>query len=188
MLSNTQTTIRLDANSRMLGRPLTESTSIRLIAVAVAAASLMICVVRSLDGKLWLDELYTGYLLAAPSLPHLWQAIVWGIDGNPPLYLTAAWLVVHATAQIFSWVAVLRWLNVVLAIAALAALFRASRRFVSADTSLMAILLFVALNHDVPYLVLELRAYAAYFFLAAVSILLHLRLMEKGRGRSMLSS
>jgi hypothetical protein len=165
----------------MLSRPFTENASARLIAAAIAGGSLIICVVRSFGGKLWLDELYTGYLLAAPSLPRLWQAIVCGIDGNPPLYLSAAWLVVHALPQISAWVEIVRWFNVVLAVAALAVLFRASRRYVSPDTGLMAVLLFAALNHDVPYLVLELRAYAAYFFLAAVSILLQLRLMEKGR-------
>jgi hypothetical protein len=166
---------------RSLGRPFSEWALVRLIAIFIAVGSLMVCVVRSFGGKLWLDELYTIYLLRAPSLPHLWQAVVWGIDGNPPLYLTASWLAVHASPQVFSWIEILRWSNAILAVAALAILFRVSRRFVSAGTGLMAVLLFAALNRDVLFLVLELRAYAAYLFFAAVSILLQQRLLEKGR-------
>ena len=73
---------------------------------------------RSLSGPLWLDELLTLTLVRAGSLPKLWSGIIAGIDGNPPLYLTFAWLIIHAVPQALSPVAVLKLTNVIVTMAA----------------------------------------------------------------------
>ena len=59
-------------------------------AAAFAAAAAFVGL-RAEAHKLWLDDLYTVYLVGG-SLPDLLRAIVQGIDGNPPLYMLLAWL------------------------------------------------------------------------------------------------
>src|SRR5258708_37848374 len=84
--------------------------------------------------------------MAAANLPDLWAAITSGIDANPPLYMTVAWLVVHALPRSVSWVEALTWLNVAFTVAALAVLFGIGRRPVSSPASWMAVFLFAAVN------------------------------------------
>lgn len=153
--------------------------ALRIISIAVVVLAVVIFVDRSFDAKLWLDELFTISLMKAASLPDLWAAIVSGIDGNPPLYMTAAWLILHALPRSISWIATLTWLNVAFVAAALAILFRISRRLVSAPASWMAVFLFAAFNDGITYLVLELRTYALYFLMMATCVLFQQRLLER---------
>src|SRR4029453_3518082 len=37
-------------------------------------------------GRIWHDELYTGYLVHVPTARHLWDALASGGDLMPPLY------------------------------------------------------------------------------------------------------
>ena len=100
--------------------------------VAIAAVLIVVAVFasRAIPARLWLDELYTVTLLKADSLPKLWEGIVLGIDGNPPLYLTLAWLIAQAVPA-WATVAVLKFVNLVLTAAALLALYRLARRAAS---------------------------------------------------------
>ena len=63
-------------------------------------------------------------LVQADSLPRLWSGIIGGIDGNPPLYLTMSWLIVHAMPRAISSVAALELTNFALTMAATFALYR----------------------------------------------------------------
>lgn len=148
----------------------------------LACAATAVLVFRSLQGHLWLDELLTLTLVQAASLPKLWTGIVTGIDGNPPLYLTLAWLLVHVTPASLSPVAVLKSANVLATMAAMAVLWRVSLRISSPLAAWIGGFLFLALNDNLTYVAFELRTYALYFLLAALAMLLQQRLIERGRG------
>jgi len=134
----------------------------------IAGCAIAIFVSRSLAGPLWMDELLTMKLVQADSLPRLWSGIISGIDGNPPLYLTMAWLIVHAIPQAMSAAAVLKLTNVALTAAAIFAFYRASRRVASATACWVGVFLFATLNDNVTFVALELRTYALYFLMAAL--------------------
>lgn len=149
----------------------------------VACCAIAIFAFRAQAETLWLDELLTMTLLQARSLPSLWSGIVAGIDGNPPLYLTTAWLVVHAMPQAMSSVAVLKLANVALTVAATFALYRASRRVASVTACWIAMFLFAAQNDNVIHVALELRTYALYFLMAALALLFQQRVIERRQTR-----
>lgn len=130
--------------------------------------------------KLWLDDLYTLNLIQAHDLPHLWQAIALGIDGNPPAYLTFAWLLTHLLPQLPAEVS-LRLANVALVAGALWALVAATRRFTSRLTACVALIIFVTCSVTTRSSALELRCYALYLCADAVSLLLLLRFLEQRR-------
>ena len=156
----------------------------RLLKVAcalIACCTIAIFAFRSLTEILWMDELLTMTLVQAGSLPKLWSGIVAGIDGNPPLYLTAAWLIVHTMPQAIPSVAVLKLTNVALTVAATFALYRMSRRVASAAACWIGVFLFATLNDNVIYIALELRTYALYFLMAALAMLFQQRLIERRR-------
>jgi len=154
-----------------------------------AACALIVCGViailalRSAAEALWLDELLTMALVQARSLPSLWTGIVAGIDGNPPLYLTVAWSIVHALPQAVSSVTALKLTNVALTMAATVALYRAGRRVASAPACWAGLFLFGALNDNLLYVALELRTYALFLLMAALALLLQQRLIERQKPR-----
>jgi hypothetical protein len=155
--------------------------SIRIFSASVVLLAAVIFVSRSFDAKRWLDDLFTVNLMAAASLPDLWAAIMSGIDANPPLYMTVAWLVVHALPRSVSWIEALTWLNVAFIVAALAVLFSIGRRLVSSSASWMAVFLFAAVNDGAIYLSLQLRTYALFFLITTACVLVQQRLMENHR-------
>jgi len=149
----------------------------------IAGCAIAAFVFRSLAGPLWMDELLTMSLLQADSLPKLWSGIISGIDGNPPLYLTVAWLIVHAIPQAISAAAVLKLVNVALTAAAIFALYRAGQRVASATACLIGVFLLATLNDNVTYVALELRTYALYFLMAALALLFQQRMIERRQTR-----
>jgi hypothetical protein len=158
--------------------------SIRLLKPAcalVACGTAAYFAWRSLGENLWLDELLTLTLVQADSLPRLWAGIASGIDGNPPLYLTLGWLLIHAMPAL-SPVTALRIANVVMTAAAIVILYRVSLRIASRAAAWMGTFLFLALNSNVIVVALELRTYALYLLLASLAVLLQQRLIERRRG------
>lgn len=149
----------------------------------IAGCAIAIFVSRSLAGPLWMDELLTMKLVQADSLPRLWSGIISGIDGNPPLYLTMAWLIVHAIPQAMSAAAVLKLASVALTAAAIFALYRVGRRVASATACWIGVFLFATLNNNVTFVALELRTYALYFLMAALAVLFQQRLIERRQTR-----
>lgn len=145
----------------------------------IAGCAIAFFVLRSLAGPLWMDELLTMQLVQADSLPRLWSGIISGIDGNPPLYLTMAWLIVHAIPQAMSAAAVLRLTSVALTAVAILALYREGRRVASAAACWIGVILMVTLNNNVAFVALELRTYALYFLMAALAVLFQQRLIER---------
>jgi hypothetical protein len=113
-------------------------------------------------------------------LPKLWAGIVLGIDGNPPLYLTVAWLIIQPLPGLVSAVAVLKLVNLAFAGAAVIALCRVARRTVSSGACWIGAVLFVTLNDGFIYAASELRTYAIYMLMAAAAMLFQLRLIERG--------
>ena len=151
------------------------------VCIVLACTATAIFALRSLQGDLWLDELLSLTLLQATSLPKLWAGITSGIDGNPPLYLTLAWLLTHVTPPVVSSVAVLKAANVIAAMAAVAVLYRAGLRVASATACWIGAFVFAALNENLVYVAFELRTYALYFLLATLSVLFLQRLIAQGR-------
>src|SRR6185437_9869362 len=84
----------------------------------MAMAMLAVCALavvgyQSLNDPLRSDELFTTNLVNAATLLKLWKGIARGLDGNPPLYMTAAWLIVAPLPKLVSSVATLKILNLV---------------------------------------------------------------------------
>jgi hypothetical protein len=147
--------------------------------VLMVACALAVIGYRSLNDALWSDELLTTNLLGAESLPRLWAGIALGIDGNPPFYLTAAWLIVHWLPKLVSSVVVLKLINLALAAAGVAVLGQLARRVASALACRIGALLFVTLSNAFIYIASELRTYALYFLVASLATLCQQRLIER---------
>ena len=165
---------------------MTDTDLMRRRSLKAACALLIGCAVamfaiRALNDRLWSDELLTTTLLGARDLPKLWAGIVMGIDGNPPFYLTAAWLTTVALPQAMSLVVSLKLVNLVLTGVALIALCRVGRRVISSEACWIGALLFVTLNDNVVRIAFELRTYALYFLMASLAVLLQQRLIERQR-------
>lgn len=149
------------------------------VCVLLVACALAVIGYRSLNDALWSDELLTTNLLDAESLPKLWAGIVLGIDGNPPLYLTTAWLIVQSLPNLVSSVAVLKLVNLAMAAAGVAVLGQLARRVASTLACWIGALLFVTLSNAFIYIASELRTYALYFLIAAVATLCQQRLIQR---------
>ncbi len=152
---------------------------LKIACVLVACCAVAVFAARSLGRPLWMDELLTLTLVQATNLPKLWAGIVAGIDGNPPLYLTVAWLIDHAIPRALSPAAVLKLTNVAMAVAATVILYRISRRVASMLACWIGVFLFAALNDNLIYIALELRGYALYFLMAALAMLFQQRSIER---------
>ena len=155
--------------------------SLKPVCMLIVGAGLAIFTVHALSRQLWADELLTMALVQAQSLPRLWTGIVSGIDGNPPLYLTLAWLISHAAPAALPTVAVLKTANLVITIAAMVILYRISLRVVSATAAWIGMFLLLALSNNISIVAFELRTYALYLLLAATAIWLQQRLIERCR-------
>jgi hypothetical protein len=170
-----------ESNADQVTRRSLKAACALLIGCAVAMFAF-----RALNDRLWSDELLTTTLLGAPDLPKLWVGIVSGIDGNPPFYLTAAWLITAALPQAISLAATLKLVNLVLTGVAVVVLCRLGRRVVSSEACWIGALLFATLNDNLVRIAFELRTYALYFLMAALAVFLQQRLIERQRSRDVL--
>ena len=136
---------------------------------------------QSLNDPLRSDELLTTDLLSAATLPKLWKGIALGIDANPPLYLTAAWLTIQPLAKVASSVVTLKLLSLAFAATGVVVLSRLARRLVSPTASWIGALLFMTLSSGFIYDASLLRTYALYFLAAALAALCQQRLIERRR-------
>ena len=146
----------------------------------LVAGALAVIGYQSANDLLALDELFTTKILSAATLPKLWKGIA-GIDGNPPLYMTAAWLIIQPLPKLVSSVALLKIVNVVAAAAGVVALGQLARRIVSPAASWIGALLFVTLSNGFAFDASVLRTYAFYFLAAALAALCQQRLIERRR-------
>jgi len=153
------------------------------IAIALLAACVLAVIAhQSLnDAALIGDELFTTNLMNAASLPKLWEGVARGIDGNPPLYMTTAWLIIHPLSKLVSSVATLKLVNIVAAALGVVVLVQLARRIVSPAASWIGALLFVTLSTNFIYDATVLRHYALYFLAAALAAFCQQRLIERRR-------
>lgn len=154
--------------------------------LTTTVAFLVVCALvvigrESVNDLLGLDDLFTTILLSAASLPKLWKGIALGLDGNPPLYMTAAWLIIQPLPKLISSVALLKVLNIAAAAGGVAVLGQVARRFVSPAAAWIGALLFVTLSNGFIYDASVLRHYALYFLCAALATLFQQRLIERRR-------
>jgi hypothetical protein len=162
----------------------TELRAQRLLMMACALLTVCAFAVigyQSLNDPLRSDELFTTSLLSAATLPKLWKGIALGLDGNPPLYMTVAWLIIAPLPKLVSSVAMLKLANLVAAAAGVAVLGQLSRRIVSPAATWIGALLFVTLSVGFIYDASVLRHYALYFLAAALAALCQQRLIERGQ-------
>jgi hypothetical protein len=157
--------------------------SLRTVCVLIAGCAIVVFAFLSLTTPLWSDEFFTKILVQADSLPKLWSGIAEGLDGNPPFYLTAAWLIIQPLPRLVSSVAVLKLVSLGLAVAATCALYRMGRRIASSGACWIGVVLFITLNDNVLFVALELRAYALFLATAALAVLFQQRMIELRRPR-----
>lgn len=129
------------------------------------------------EQRFWLDDLYTVSLIQSPDLKTLWRGIRLGLDGNPPEFLSLAFLATHylPTSQVEL---ILRTVNLVLTGIGFLALYRMSRRFAAPVVCLLAIMTIIAFIGGIRYSAFGLRAYPLYFSLDAICLLLLVRWIE----------
>ena len=162
----------------------TEARVQRFLSTTIAllvAGALAVIGHQSVNDLLGLDDLFTTILLSAATLPKLWKGIALGLDGNPPLYMTAAWLIIQTVPKLVSPVALLKTLNIVAAGAGVVVLGQLARRIVSPAAAWIGALLFVTLSKGFIYDASVLRTYALYFLAAALAALCQQRLIERRR-------
>ncbi len=152
-----------------------------MLTTLLVACALAVLGYHSLNEQLRSDELFTTSLLSAASLPKLWKGIALGLDGNPPLYMTVAWLIAHSLPKLVSSVAALKLANLLAAAFGVAVLGQLARRVVSPAAAWIGALLFVTLSNGFIYDASVLRHYALYFLCAALAALFQQRLIERRR-------
>lgn len=124
-----------------------------------------------------LDDLYTATLVDAPSLGHMWDGAIRGVDGNPPLYLSIAWALTHALDAAPD--RVLRPFNLVLLAATAAVAYRIGRRLASPGAVAVTLALLLVADGMVGYALLAVRTYALYLFLVSATLLAALRVVDR---------
>lgn len=161
--------------------PLARSPEALLSARATVAAGMLLAALWRLHASygrmLWLDELYTTTLIDTPSLGHVWDGVMRGVDGNPPLYMSLAWALTHAI-QIAPEL-VLRPFNLVLLAATATLLYRLGRRVATPSAVVVALALLPALDDCVAYALLETRTYALYLFLVTATLAAALNVLDR---------
>jgi hypothetical protein len=155
--------------------------SLKAVCALLIGCAVAMFAIRALNDRLWSDELFTTILLGAHDLPKLWAGIALGLDGNPPLNLTAAWLMNAALPPTVSSAVALKLITLTLTGVAIVVLCRVGRRVVSSEACWIGALLFVTLNDNVVRTAFELRNYALYFLMAALAVLFQQRLIERQR-------
>jgi hypothetical protein len=165
----------------MLTTELRVQRFLTVVCALLAVCALAVMGHQSVNDLLGLDELFTTSLLSAATLPKLWKGIVVGLDGNPPLFMTAAWLIIQPLPKLVSSVATLKLVNLVAAAAGVVALGQLARRIVSPAATWIGALLFVTLSNGFVYDASVLRTYALYFLAAALAALCQQRLIERRR-------
>lgn len=131
----------------------------------------------SFGRMLWLDELYTTTLIGAPDLGRLWDAALRGVDGNPPLYMSLAWLLApaaHAEPE-----RILRSANLALMAATAVLMYRLGRRLAAPASVAAALALLPAVDGTVGFALLEVRTYALYLFLVTATLWAALRVVDR---------
>ena len=156
--------------------PSLERAAVLCVGIAMLGAA---CwrVVGSFGSMMWLDELYTTTLIGAPSLGHLWDGALRGVDGNPPLYLSLAWLMAAAVPA--DPERVLRAFNLIVLAATTALLYRIGRRVAAPLSVVAALAALPALDSMVEFALLEVRTYALYLFLVAATLHAALRVVDR---------
>jgi hypothetical protein len=119
-------------------------------------------------------------LIKSASLPHLFSAILLGLDATPPLYTSYGWLMLHNVIPGWSPELLLRVTNAGLIVATIWILYLLVREFFDRTTALMTIGMFVLLElWDLKSLTLEVRSYATLVFATTLAIYVSLRAITR---------
>ncbi|QJD77494.1 hypothetical protein [Spirosoma rhododendri] len=112
---------------------------------------------------LWLDEVLSYLLVSDPSLTHMNDAIVSGMDANPPLFPNLYWLIGHGISlnPIF-----LRAVSVLLFASTIALFYRYVTSLIGTPvTNFVLITLIVSLTYLNVTLATQVRAYAVFLLI-----------------------
>jgi hypothetical protein len=146
----------------------------------VLAISYCFWLFNSVADPLWTDEVITVALIKSASLPHLFAAVLLGLDATPPLYTSYGWLMLHTVVPGWSPELLLRVTNAGLIVATIWILYLLVRQFFDRITALMTIGMFVLLElWDLKSLTLEARSYAALVFATTFTIYVSLRAIAR---------
>jgi hypothetical protein len=112
---------------------------------------------------LWMDEVCSYVLLSDASLAHAQQAVVGGIDANPPLFIDVYWLLGHGISLAPQF---LRSVSIVLFALAVVLFFRDTTRLLGRPVlNFVVVTLFVSLTYLNYSLATQVRSYALLLLL-----------------------
>lgn len=139
---------------------LTQRLSLALFAV------LTISIITSLFFKnnwLWLDEVLSYLLISDPSMAHMNDAVVSGMDANPPLFPNLYWIIGHTISLNPQF---LRAVSVVLFAVTMTLFYRYTTRLVGNPvTNFILITVIIAFTYLNLTLSTQIRAYALFLLL-----------------------
>lgn len=150
-----------------------------LVHLLGAAMALAACwrIWHSFGHMLWLDELYTTTLIETPSLTHMWDGALRGVDGNPPLYLSLCWFVTQGFA--LEPERILRPLNLLILAATAVLQYRIGRRLADPVSVAVGLSILCAVDGMLAYALLEVRTYALYLLLTTATLWGTLRVVDR---------
>ena len=151
----------------------------------VLAVTLSVSLIVSLFFKeqwLWMDEVLSYMFISDPSLAHMNDAIVSGMDGNPPVSFNTYWLIGHLTSLNPQF---LRAVSVVIFALTIALFYRYTTKLIGTPTAnfvlITAIVAFTYLNL---LLSTQLRGYSLFLLISfAYFVLLHQLITAPGQVR-----
>lgn len=128
----------------------------------VLAASLIVSLFLK-ERWLWMDEICSYVLLSDASLAHAQQAVVGGIDANPPLFIDVYWLIGHGISLAPQF---LRSVSIILFALAIVAFFRDTTRILGRPVlNFLVITLFIGFTYLNYSLSTQVRSYALLLLL-----------------------
>ncbi|MBC3787724.1 hypothetical protein [Spirosoma utsteinense] len=131
---------------------------------------------------LWMDEVLSYTLVSDPSLFHLNDAVVSGMDANPPVFANLYWLIGHVFSLNPQF---LRAVSIVIFASTIALFYRYTTRLTGTHTSVTNFVLItgiISLTYLNLSLATQIRAYALFLLIGCgYFIILHQLISSPGR-------
>ncbi len=163
-----------------MNRISTQTLSLSLGIFLIFSLSLIVSLFFK-DHWLWMDEVLSYLLVSDPSLAHANDALVSGMDANPPLFVNVYWILGHAISLDFQF---LRMVSIVFFALTLALFFWYTTTLVGTPLSnFVLITLIAAFTYLNLTLATQVRSYALFLLISLPYFVVLHRLIAEPRHR-----
>lgn len=161
----------------------TKTQRLSLLTFLLVAGSLLASVLVR-QNQLWMDEVLSYLLISDPSLAHLNDSMVSGLDANPPVFANLYWLIGHAISLNLVF---LKAFSILIFATTLALFYRYTTKLVGKPvTNFVLITGLAAFTYLNITLATQIRAYALLLLVGFVYVTILHRLTRQPTSKSLL--